>query len=105
MSAYNTIIKCCKNNGWRRGKYIGKKVTLCSIVYGVKELPNINFINLGARFPDNPLTIVIFSDDKRNFKQGLGMYDGKSVCVTGVVKEYKGKPEIIITGPQDISIQ
>jgi hypothetical protein len=41
-------------------------------VYGVKELPNINFINLGARFPDNPLTIVVFLDDKGNFKDGLG---------------------------------
>jgi S1/P1 Nuclease len=86
-------------------KYIGKKVIVCSMVYSVKELPNINFINLGARFPDNPLTIVVFPDDKRNFKQGLGVYDGKNICITGVIKEYKGNPEIIITDPQDISIQ
>ena len=78
---------------------------VCSKVYGVKELPNINFINLGARFPDNPLTVVVFSGDKANFKDGLTIYDNKTVCVTGTIKEYKGKPEIIITRPQDISIQ
>ena len=33
------------------GKYIGKKVMVCSEVYGVKELSNINFVNLGAQFP------------------------------------------------------
>src|ERR1019366_6788586 len=57
------------------GKYIGKRVTVCSKVYGVKELPNINFINLGARFPDSPLTIVVFPEDKANFKDGLTGYD------------------------------
>jgi DNA/RNA endonuclease YhcR with UshA esterase domain len=75
------------------------------MVYGVKELPNINFINLGARFPDNPLTIVVFPGDKANFKDGVAIYDNKTVCVTGTIKEYKGKPEIIITKPEDISIQ
>ena len=52
-------------------KYISKKVMICSQVYGVKELSNINFINLGAQHPDNPLTVVVFSSDKGNFKQGL----------------------------------
>jgi DNA/RNA endonuclease YhcR with UshA esterase domain len=87
------------------GKYIGKHVIVCSMVYGEKELPNINFINVGARYPDNPLTIVIFPGDMGNFKDGLAVYDNKNICVTGTIKEYKGKHEIIITMPKDISIQ
>ena len=102
VTAQSNVVKIAAEDA---GKYIGKKVIVCSMVYGVKELPNINFINLGARFPDNPLTIVVFPDDKRNFKQGLGLYDGKNICVTGTIKEYKDKPEIIITKAQDISIQ
>ena len=86
-------------------KYIGKKEIVCTRVYGVKELPNINFINVGANFPNNPLTIVVFPGDMRNFKDGLEIYDNKNICVTGTIKEYKGKPEIIITKPQDISIE
>ena len=86
-------------------RYIGKKEIVCTRVYGVKELPSINFINVGANFPNNPLTIVVFPGDKRNFKDGLEIYDNKNICVTGTIKEYNGKPEIIITGPQDISIQ
>ncbi len=86
-------------------KYIGKRVTVCSQVYGVKELANINFINLGGQFPDNPLTLVVFSSDKRDFKQGLEIYNGKKVCVTGIVKEHRGKLEIIINTPEEISIK
>jgi hypothetical protein len=86
-------------------RYIGKKEIVCTRVYGVKELSNINFINVGARFPGNPLTIVVFPSDMRNFKDGLAVYDNKNICVTGTIKEYKGKPEIIVTGPQDISIE
>ena len=86
-------------------KYIGKKVMVCSQVYGVKELSNINFINLGEQYPDNPLTIVVFSADKGNFNQGLLIYNGKKVCVTGTIKEYKGKAEIVMSNPEEISIQ
>ena len=78
---------------------------VCSKVYGIKELPNINFINLGAPFPDNPLTVVVFSGDKANFKDGLAIYDNKTICVTGIIKEYKGKPEIIISHSDEITIQ
>lgn len=78
---------------------------ICSQVYGVKELSNINFINLGAQYPDNPLTVVVFSADKGNFKQRLQIYNGKNICVTGTVKEYKGKPEIVISNPEEISIR
>ena len=102
VTAQSNVVKITAEDA---GKYIGKKVIVCSKVYGVKELPNINFINLGARFPDNPLTVVVFSGDKANFKDGVAIYDNKTVCVTGTIKEYKGKPEIIITKPQDISIQ
>ena len=35
----------------------------------------------------------------------LGCGEHKNICVTGTIKEYKGKPEIIITGPRDISIE
>ena len=35
---------------------------------------------------------------------GLRVYDHKNICVTGSIKEYKGKPEIIISKPEDITI-
>jgi hypothetical protein len=86
-------------------KHIGNKVIVCSMVYGVKELAGVNFINLSASYPNSPLTVVVFNADKVNFKNGLVIYENKKVCVSGTIKEYKGKTEIIITKPEDIVIQ
>ncbi len=86
-------------------KYIGKKEMVCTEVFEEKELSSVSFLDAGAKYPDNPLTIVVFARDRGNFKNGLEVYDHKNICVTGTIKEYKGKPEIIITGPKDISIE
>jgi DNA/RNA endonuclease YhcR with UshA esterase domain len=84
----------------------GQKVTVCSKVYGVKSLEKVSFINLGANYPNSLLTIVIFASAKENFKQPLEiMYSDKNICVTGTLKEYNNKPEIIISKPEDIIIQ
>ena len=81
--------------------YIGKLVTVCAKVNGVKELEKINFFNLGKAFPNAPLTLVINAKDKANFK-ALGAYDGKNICVTGTITEFKGKPQIVVTKAEEI---
>ncbi|HSQ45118.1 MAG TPA: hypothetical protein VLM16_08990 [Ginsengibacter sp.] len=45
------------------------------------------------------------SGDMRNFKDCFRVYDNKNICVSGIIKEYKSKPELIITGLKDNSIQ
>jgi len=50
--------------------------------------------------------VVIFAKDRNNFKEAPdAMYNDKNICVTGEVKEYHGKPEIIVTSPEQITIQ
>lgn len=87
-------------------RHIGETITVCSKVYGTKSLDKVTFINVGAAYPNSPLTIVIFAKDLANFKTSIDdLYNNKNVCVTGVVKAYNGKPEIIITKPEEIIIQ
>jgi hypothetical protein len=64
--------------------YIGQTVKVCAMVNGTKELKSgMTFINLGAAYPNSPLTLVIFGDDLSNFKKNPSQhYDGKRVCVT-----------------------
>ncbi|HSN09225.1 MAG TPA: hypothetical protein VLS85_09305 [Hanamia sp.] len=86
--------------------HIGEAVTVCSKVYGVKSLKTITFINLGAAYPHSPLTIVIRAEDRGHFPQPAEtMYADKKVCVTGTIKEYKGRYEIDITQPAEITIE
>lgn len=87
-------------------KHMGETVLICSKVYGTKSLDKVTFINVGAAFPNSPLTIVIFAKDIPAFKPSIEeLYNHKNICVTGVVKDYNGKPEIIITKPGEIIVQ
>jgi hypothetical protein len=87
-------------------KHYGEKVTVCSKVYGTKALEKVTFINLGAAYPISLLTIVIFTKDRSKFKEAPeAMYNKKKVCVTGELKEYNAKPEIIVSSPDQITIQ
>lgn len=87
-------------------RYIGQNVTVCASVFGVKSLDKLSFINLGAAYPKSPLTIVIFAKDLPNFKATPeSLYANKSVCVTGKLEDFKGKPQIVITRPEEIIAQ
>ncbi len=86
--------------------HVGEPVTVCSKVYGVKSLEKITFINLGAEYPNSPLTIVIRAENRGHFPQPAEtMYADKNVCVTGTIKEYKGRYEIEVTQPAEIAVQ
>lgn len=87
-------------------KFIGDTVIVCSGVYGIKALENETFVNLGANYPESPLTLVIFTKDVPNFKETIeSLYADKNICVTGVLELYKNKPEMIVTSPAQIVIQ
>lgn len=70
-------------------KNIGAIATICSKVYDVKALDKITFINMGAAYPNSPLTVVIFTKDLVNFKETPEkLYSGKDICVTGKIDDF-----------------
>jgi len=86
--------------------HIGEKVKICAAVFGVKTMPTINFINVGAAYPDAPLTVVIFAKDSANFKEPLStLYGNKKICVTGTLTVYKGKTQIVVSKPDEIEVE
>lgn len=89
-------------------KHAGEMVKVCTKIYGGKYIESSKaptLLNAGADFPDNPLTLVIWSDKRANFKNPPEVfYKGKDVCVTGKVQLYKGKPEIVVTAEEQIQL-
>lgn len=84
----------------------GRKVTVCERVYGVKETDHVTFINLGAAFPNSPLTVVIFEKDRKRFPAPAPeLYNDRNVCVQGEIVLFKNKPEIIVTSPDQLIVQ
>jgi DNA/RNA endonuclease YhcR with UshA esterase domain len=89
-------------------EYEGKLVYTCAKVYGTKVLESngMTFLNLGAEYPNSPLTIVIYSDSLGNFNnKPSDYYKGKNICVSGKIKIYKGKPEIIVKSMDSIIVK
>ena len=90
-------------------KYEGKKVTVCSKVTGTHvsggEKKNVN-LNFGKPFPNNSFSVFIAESDLANFKYKPDEFlKDKTICVTGTVKIYKDKPEIVVTKDDQIKIQ
>lgn len=86
--------------------HIGENVTACSEVFGVKSLDKITFINVGAPYPKSSLTVIIFAKNLANFKESpAALYNNKKICVTGKLENYHGKPQIVVTKPDEITLQ
>ncbi|MCX7833764.1 MAG: hypothetical protein N2490_06100 [Ignavibacteria bacterium] len=65
------------------------------------------FLNFEQAYPNQCFTAVIFYSSMKNFGGFFNekQYVGKTVQVTGFIKEYKGKPEIIVNFPEQIKIK
>jgi DNA/RNA endonuclease YhcR with UshA esterase domain len=87
------------------GKHVGQTVTVEGAVSNVHTTGSgMTFIDMGGRYPDNPFTAVIFSDEVDKFPN-VDDLDGKTVDITGLVRLYKNKPEIILKSADQIKIK
>jgi hypothetical protein len=81
--------------------HVDQVVVVSASVFGYKALNGLTLVNLGAAYPDQPLTVVL-KGEAMAMADGL---DGKTIRVTGKVEIYKGKPEIIVTEKRMITVQ
>lgn len=97
---------------WHQAKdHIGERTTVCGPVVdthwasGSKGKPT--FLNIGRDYP-NPdrFTVVIWIDCRANFSEPPERYYlGKTICVTGLIQEYEGVPQIEVCYPSKIQEQ
>jgi DNA/RNA endonuclease YhcR with UshA esterase domain len=89
------------------GKYIGQQKTVCGTVasahYATRSKGQPTFINLNKPYPNQVFTVLIWGSDRGKFEKPPEMlYSGKEICVTGMIKSYQGRPEIIVKDPSQI---
>ena len=90
-------------------KHIGDSVNVCGKVYGGRYLQNIQskptLINLGAQFPNQLLTIVIYGSDRKNFEDNPeDFYRDKEICVSGKIELYNDKPQIVVRKREQLTV-
>ena len=86
---------------------VGKTITVCGEVTGSSVSKNgTHFLNFGDDYPNQQFTAVIYEDYAKLFPTPPAeYYRGKQICVTGVIKLYKEKPEIEVEKPEQISLK
>jgi len=105
LFAFNASAQTTTITAKEAAKHIGETVTVCDKVYSTKLLTpsNMTFLDLGAAHPNQDLTLVIKGEDRSKFKgQPEVDYKDKNICVTGLVIDFKGKPEIVVSDPSQI---
>ncbi len=88
--------------------HVNDSVTVCDKVYGAKYLDRLSLtlLDLGGEFPYHLLTVAIKGADRDKFKLKPELaFKGKKICVTGRITLYSGKPQIIVTDPQQIRFE
>ena len=88
-------------------KHIGKSVSIVGIVEDGKYISDkeLTLLNIGAKFPNQLLTIVIKGDDRVKFKEAPEeLFKGKQIIVSGKLEIYKGKPQIVVSDYEQIIV-
>ncbi|MGH8428670.1 MAG: hypothetical protein ACRES7_11960 [Gammaproteobacteria bacterium] len=58
------------------------------------------FVDLDRTHPIESMQIVIPQRDLSQFDPSPASWEGKRICVTGSVQNYRGRPEIVAYGPR-----
>lgn len=90
-------------------KHIGDSVTVCGKVAGgiyLEQLENSpTFLNLGAAYPDQLLTLVIWKDQRSQYQPvPEEQYLNKDVCVMGKIQLMRERPQIVIYKKEQIKV-
>ena len=88
------------------GKYLGRELIVeGKVADAYRSKTNTVFLNFEKAYPNHCFTGVIFSSNLYKFVQNPeDYYLNKTVRIMGEVKEYQGRPEIILETPNQIEI-
>ncbi|MGI0135129.1 MAG: DNA-binding protein [Candidatus Micrarchaeaceae archaeon] len=88
---------------------VGQTATVCGIAASVhfayRSHGQPTFVNLEKPYPNQVFTIVIWGSDRGRFKPSPESWQGKKICVTGLIKSYRGNPEVIARSPEQITVK
>jgi hypothetical protein len=88
--------------------HIGETATVCGKVADARYLEtgsHVTFLNFDTPFPNHTFTGFIPGDSRAKFGTPEKDYLGKEVCLTGKIQDYNGKPEIVLSDPQQIKLK
>ena len=88
-------------------RHSGETATVCGVVASAMFEANVQdqptLLDLGEPSPRAVFTAVIYGDNRSKFGTPETSLRSKRICVTGQISDYRGKPEIVLTDPSQLS--
>ncbi len=85
--------------------HIGQSATVCGIVASkhtaMRSRGEPTFINLDEPYPAQVFTILIWGEDRPNVGALPSM--GVHLCATGLIRDYRGVPEMVVRSKRQFS--
>jgi|SRR5262245_27015101 len=89
--------------------HIGKNAIVCGRVasanYAVRSKGQPTFINLDEPYPRQIFTAVIWGSDRSKFGQPEAELKDKRICVTGLIEQYHGTPEMVLRERSQLKVE
>lgn len=88
-------------------KHINETVTVTGKIFSGKLIAsnNMTLLDVNGYNPNQDLTVMIAAADRSKFKgKPEEDFKGREVTITGKIIDYKGKPEIVVTEPDQIKL-
>jgi DNA/RNA endonuclease YhcR with UshA esterase domain len=86
--------------------HLDAKARVCGVVASAKHATESNgsptFLNLGQPFPHHIFSAVIWADARARVDYAPESLEGESICVEGVVEEFRKRPQIVVSSPSQI---
>jgi hypothetical protein len=119
MHAFKLVITSAALSGWaiaaqaatlspeEAAKHVGEDATVCGMVASAKYVSQSKggptFLDFGKPYPNSIFVALILGSDRAKFGTPEKELQGKQVCVSGKIRLYDGKPEIILTDPKQLT--
>jgi len=84
--------------------HVGEYACVSGKVDHVNTPKETTFLNFGPDYKTCPFGAVIFGSDAYKFPNP-NQYEGKTVEITGLIKTYQGRAEIVLNDPGQIKIK
>jgi DNA/RNA endonuclease YhcR with UshA esterase domain len=85
--------------------HVGHEVVVEGLIsdVGYSARSDTTFLNMGRKYPNHAFTAVIFRSAKTLFPE-VRSWEGRKVRIRGLVKLYRGKPEIVLERPEQVEV-
>jgi hypothetical protein len=85
--------------------HIGQQATVCGRVANWRHESsrgNPTFLDLDKPYPNQPFSVVIWAKNRARFRDPED-YRNRNICVMGRIGSHRGRPEMIISSPNQLT--